>query len=206
MAPANSDARATWQAHIPLITVGLLFFVALAALAVRPPAPITLCKPASTTQRDPPLLLPPDLHSPVALWGSLPKAGPSAMVVRLAAGELLPRLTYSADWSLARLEAAVRGQPRIPPPAPFCGIMVNHMYRLVYLKPTKVAGTTTMGYFGECGIGTPSWPMGPTHDYCLSGLNASDPADVAHLAASWPDYFVFGFARNVLARAVSSYV
>ena len=79
------------------------------------------------------------------------------------------------------------------------GPMLQCRYKLIYLKCPKNGGTTVMdGYFSHCDL--------PFHyDYCLHMADYTNTTEVAHLNKVWGEYFVFGFSRNVLRRALSQY-
>ena len=85
----------------------------------------------------------------------------------------------------------------MPATPPACPPALSR-YRLIYVKCAKTAGTTLLSYFSACGFPA-------SKDRCLRMAALSNATAVRHLLDVWPDYFVFGFSRNVLLRAVSQH-
>lgn len=67
----------------------------------------------------------------------LRKAGVPAALARLAAAsdeELAAAAAVPQDWARQRLEAHKGGGPAPGPPPPYCTIMLNDDYKLIFLK------------------------------------------------------------------------
>lgn len=179
----------------------------------------------------------------------LRKAGPVRSLLRLAAISPQAGRISGADreeaerpraWLEARMVAFHNGSSPPPPLPPWCSIMRNDKYKLIFAKcaqdqqycacilagtpavepthppnacpphlrgPTacrspKTGSSTVLNFFGEC-IPPETDPSHINKPTCLRWLNATNPADVAHMIAAWPEYFVFSFSRSILDRAVS---
>ena len=184
-------------ALLVLMALGLNFS------AARPTLLAAMAHDAFLTRRAAPAADPAtgiDLDSPAALNGLMTKHGPSAMVTgvrgALAAGQNATlALAYPLTWREPRLAGA-----HTPPPFKWCAVMFNDKYRLIYIKCAKTAGTPLIFYFGQCVPGAAD-----NLDSCLTMIDVDDAAQVQHLIDAWPHYFVFGFSRNILARAISQY-
>lgn len=136
----------------------------------------------------------PSLLDAARVHGLVTKGGPLAVVSMLAEGRKWNDLLFPPHWIKQRLAG-----DKADPPSKYCNPMINDKYKLIYLKCPKTAGTTVMdGYFSHCDV--------PKHyDYCLHMADYTNTTEVDHLLKVWDEYFVFGFSRNVLRRAVSQY-
>lgn len=141
-----------------------------------------------------------DVAVPSSLAGKTQKHGKLGILTQLNRahkqhGEAVP--LFPPEWVAQR----VGGDRHAPPPLRVAHIMISDKYKLVYVKCTKTAGSSMVRAFTEslcgCQEGVPC--------DCLSFVNYTDPAAVQHAIDSWDDYFVFGFSRNVLRRAISQY-
>ena len=128
----------------------------------------------------------------------------------------LPRLEFDKGWIGARRW----GKPRRHPTVPYCQVLYSDRLRLIFHKIPKTASTTLLQYFTVCptknsmmngaagasgdGLGTALPPHDP--ERCLRYLDTHNASEVQHVLQAYASYFVFAFVRNVLARAVSSYV
>ena len=157
-----------------------------------PPAPPPAPRPQPQPRQPPDQWMPVDLSAATALHGVLAKAGANPGLVALAAGHTAAELSFTGNWPEARLAG---GRP--PPRTKWCAIMFNDKYRVIYLKCPKTAGNTLVSYFGLCQL--------DPRDTCLEFLDVYNATQVQHLHAAWPHYTVFGFSRNILARAISQY-
>jgi hypothetical protein len=132
------------------------------------------------------------LEAGMPVHGRLHKRGPLPALVDLAAGRSADELSYRGPWAVQRMAGSA------PPfPSKWCAVMFNDKYRLIYLKCPKTAGNTLAFYFGLC--------IKEQKDTCLNFLDVSNVTEVQRLVSAWQDYFVFGFTRNILARAISQY-
>ncbi|PRW20519.1 DNase I [Chlorella sorokiniana] len=141
-----------------------------------------------------PLQLPLNLTASSAVHGRLVKAGPQPSLEAIAKGGSWCERSYAdgCPWLRERLEGSA------PPfPSKWCAAMYNDKYQLIYLKCPKTAGNTLVAHFGNCD--------GDAVDTCLKYLNIGNTSEVQHVVSKWQDYFVFGFSRNILARAISQY-
>ncbi|KAI7840973.1 hypothetical protein COHA_005202 [Chlorella ohadii] len=138
----------------------------------------------------PPALVQLEAGTPV--HGRMRKRGPLPSLVELAAGRSAAELGYRDAWAAQRLAGS-----KPPFPSKWCAIMFNDKYKLIFLKCPKTAGNTLVGYFGLC--------IKDQRDTCLAFLDANNATELQRLVDVWQDYFVFGFTRNILARAISQY-
>ncbi|KAI3432825.1 hypothetical protein D9Q98_010409 [Chlorella vulgaris] len=128
------------------------------------------------------------------IHGLVTKGGPLAVVSKLAEGRKRSDLLFPPDWVKQRLAG-----DKADPPSKYCNAMISDKYKLIYLKCPKTASTSVLdGYFSNCVV-----PK--RYDYCLHMVDYTNITDVKHLLSMWDEYFVFGFSRNVLRRAVSQY-
>jgi hypothetical protein len=79
-----------------------------------------------------------------------------------------------------------------------CHLHGTCRYRLIFVKTPKTAGTTLATFFTDCRVPGAA-------DHCLRMAAYGNASNIAHIAAAWNDYFVFGFSRNPLRRAISQY-
>ena len=183
------------------------------------------------------------VHTPVVLHGRQTKHGPLTYLTLLAAAQArrqrmsapyrnsMPRFEYDSQWLLARR----MGIPPPHPTIPYCQLLYNDHFGIIYNKIPKTGGTSLLRYFTTCsgsgrevsdggssssggggnggtssgaraalGQGGAAAPHDP--ERCLRYLDTSNATEVQHVLQSYSSYFVFTFTRNVLARAVSSYV
>ncbi|KAI7845978.1 hypothetical protein COHA_000523 [Chlorella ohadii] len=126
-----------------------------------------------------------DLAAGTPTHGRLVKRGPQSSLEKLAQGGDMLELSYipNGSWPTQRLAGS---QP--PFPSKWCAAMFNDKYKLIYLKCPKTASTSLVDHFGYCQF--------DPRDTCLDFVRYDNVSE---------DYFVFGFTRNVLARAISQY-
>ncbi|PRW60994.1 Sulfotransferase family [Chlorella sorokiniana] len=135
-----------------------------------------------------------DLAAGTPTHGHLVKRGPQSSLEALAQGRNILELSYlpEGDWATQRLAGSA------PPfPSKWCAAMFNDKYRLIYVKCPKTASTSLVDHFGDCTF--------DSRDTCLAFVRFDNASEVQHVVSHWQDFFVFGFTRNVLARAVSMY-
>lgn len=134
-----------------------------------------------------------DITKPLRVYGRLNKQGPPPILPTIFRGGTRNEVCFPAQWSIGRQKGET---PTMPTKC--CEMMYNDKYKIIFVKVTKTAGTTLIRYFTECNVEG-------ADDRCLKHLDFKNHTDVQHILDSWTEYFVFGFSRNVLARAISQY-
>ena len=125
--------------------------------------------------------------------GEIVKRGPLGILEMVASlYDVQVEGIFPKAWQAERLNGAT------PKPPPFCPIMFNDKYKLIYLKSPKTAGSTIMSYFGNCAGNRAT-------DRCFENFQIANSSQVQHLLDVWHDYYVFSFTRNVLLRAISQF-
>lgn len=79
----------------------------------------------------------PLLNVPLRTWGRLDKAGLPASLARLSTlsrSEIAAAQASPPEWAHARLLAHTNGTAPPPPPPPWCTLLINHDWRVVFLK------------------------------------------------------------------------
>lgn len=135
-----------------------------------------------------------DLSAGTPTHGHLVKRGPQTSLAALAEGRDLLDLSYlkEGNWAAERLVGSAQ-----PFPSKWCAALYNDKYKLIFLKCPKTASTSLVDHFGDCKF--------DTRDTCLAFVRHDNVSEVQHVVSHWQDYFVFGFTRNILARAISMY-
>ncbi|KAL4440666.1 hypothetical protein ABPG77_000375 [Micractinium sp. CCAP 211/92] len=111
------------------------------------------------------------------------------------------RQNRTQDWVVQRQAQLVAGQP--PPPLQTlsaCQVLVNHLYKVVYLRHAKTASSSLLCHFRGCRAGDSGGQASAALSFePLQMLTGQELADL------WRTYFVVTFVRNSYQRAVSSY-
>eukprot|EP01026_Neomeris_dumetosa_P042251 TRINITY_DN3515_c0_g1_i11.p1 TRINITY_DN3515_c0_g1~~TRINITY_DN3515_c0_g1_i11.p1 ORF type:complete len:455 (-),score=26.64 TRINITY_DN3515_c0_g1_i11:186-1550(-) len=82
-----------------------------------------------------------------------------------------------------------------------CGVFINHKFKFIFVKNTKVAGTSIMEYFGwQCN--TKNYK---NTDNCFQKPDKNNIPNAFVARKIWKQYFVFTSARNPFTRAASAY-
>ncbi|PSC75375.1 hypothetical protein C2E20_1285 [Micractinium conductrix] len=175
------------------------------------------------------------ISQPAGLHGRLQKAGPPAgfagamqHMVNMNAGmpaglpsaitpEISAWLVATRKWNgLRRFEQVAarrtRTPPRPPPPAvrspiSSCHYLVDHKHRLIFIRSTKIGGTSISD---QLGIANHPVMCKWQPQYCEAGCEGR-PFCLRYMTtpqavpAVWMNYTVFAFTRNPWTRAISSH-
>ena len=88
---------------------------------------------------------------------------------------------------------------------PGCDVVINHHYRYIWIKGTRVGSTAIREPLGW--ICDDDWlvPESANRTLCAEELHADESISLELAQQYWNEYFVFSFVRNPYARFASSY-